>query len=394
MKSGATAGAFLHQNKLPDETPASGPPRWRAALYRSASAMVPRRPLQLAPIDPSSPMVLPADAALRFDAILPGMLVTAQISGVLADGLRLIFCGYFEGTVRGMEGWVRDYYMNTLTSEWGKKFKLGSRVTARILWVVPEEKRVALALVPHLISLTPFAPPSSLAVGSSHNCAVGLTVRGGAILTLASDISAAGPGGFASQLKDLQKGQVAADELKKLRTGHAMEVVVTAFRWLDGLLEVSARPSTKAQQHLGYDEIHAGDVLPATVLHVDPAGAKLRVGGRGGVVGKCRVEHMTEQAVAKPHTKLTKGQAVECLVIECEPARAKLLLSIKPSLVASTLPRLLSYELAEEGMETHGVVARVGPRSLLLQFLNGVRGIVLGSELQASLGAIWETVRC
>lgn len=66
--------------------------------------------------------------------------------------------------------------MNTLTSEWGKKFKLGSRVTARILWVVPEEKRVALALVPHLISLTPFAPPSSLAVGSSHNCAVGLTV--------------------------------------------------------------------------------------------------------------------------------------------------------------------------------------------------------------------------
>lgn len=110
---------------------------------------------------------------------------------------------------------------------------------------------------------------------------------------------------------------------------------------------MSARPSTKAQQHLGYDEIHAGDVLPATVLHVDPAGAKLRVGGRGGVVGKCRVEHMTEQAVAKPHTKLTKGQAVECLVIECEPARAKLLLSIKPSLVGSTLPRLLSYELAE-----------------------------------------------
>ena len=78
-------------------------------------------------------------------------------------------------------------------------------------------------------------------------------------------------------------------------------------------------------------------------------------------------------------------------MLQVEPASQKLLVSLKPTLVTSPLPRLASYEGAKAGMETHGVVAGVRPRSLLIKFLNDVQGIVLGSELQATLGALWES---
>eukprot|EP00966_Prymnesium_polylepis_P305760 7065580-Prymnesium_polylepis.1 len=52
----------------------------------------------------------------------------------------------------------------------------GTKLTARILWIAPEEKRVALTLVQHLVACAPFAPPSSAAVGAVLPAAVGFQV--------------------------------------------------------------------------------------------------------------------------------------------------------------------------------------------------------------------------
>ena len=50
------------------------------------------------------------------------------------------------------------------------------------------------------------------------------------------------------------------------------------------------------------------------------------------------------------------------MVLECEPGREKLLLSLKPSLVASELPRVASYAAATPGVRTHGVVGAIRAR--------------------------------
>lgn len=184
---------------------------------------------------------------------------------------------------------------------------------------------------------------------------------------------------------------------------------------------MSAKPSKLGLKTMKYEDVHAGDVVRAHVVRIDSNGLRLRVGEHGSVLGKCRIEDVSDQRLSKPLSKFSKGQAVECIVLECDPSRQKLLLSLKQSLISSKLPRILSLESIkvraasslwvrcpcdrrprqtteanawrrQVGMETHGVVSAVRPRSLQVAFLNGVTGIVRGSELQATLGAVWETV--
>jgi hypothetical protein len=104
MSTGATAGGFLHRDRWLSQRPApAGPPAWRPVLCSvvGGGMQQARRPLQLAAVGAGAPPTpLPQDAAMRFEALQPGMVVNAQVHRVLDDGLRVIFCGYFEGKSR------------------------------------------------------------------------------------------------------------------------------------------------------------------------------------------------------------------------------------------------------------------------------------------------------
>ena len=128
-----------------------------------------------------------------------------------------------------------------------------------------------------------------------------------------------------SQLKDFQTGskQKAEEVLKRIHTGQPIQLVTTDVNWLDGRMLASAKPSTLAQKRLTFDDLHAGDVLPANVVRIEPSGLRLQLGGKAGVVGKVRPEHMVDAQLAKPHSKFKKGEAAECLVLQVQPpARA------------------------------------------------------------------------
>ena len=172
------------------------------------------------------------------------MLVDAQVSGVLADGLRLVACGYFEATARldGLGGGV--------TSEWAKQFPRGRRVPARILWVDPTTKAIALSLAAHLARCVPYAPP--LAVGTAVQTTVEAVDRNGAIVTAKRRRRrwcgrrrrrGGGGGGCGRRVRgwlgrasiaDLKPRQTSEDALKQLRVGGGSAGVVAGVWWLDG----------------------------------------------------------------------------------------------------------------------------------------------------------------
>ena len=97
VRAGEPVLIVQHDATLPDGS-ASG--RGVIPLHRSGSLQQARKPLQLAAVSPENPppRVLGQDTAFRFEALQPGMLVEANVAGLLADGLRLVFCGYFDGT--------------------------------------------------------------------------------------------------------------------------------------------------------------------------------------------------------------------------------------------------------------------------------------------------------
>ena len=414
METGSAAGGFLSKKSWPH---GAHPARWRPHLCAVSASILqqPRKPIQLAAAGALGgaggsaaaaaaaapvPRPLPSDTALKFEALQPGMLVDAQVSGVLADGLRLVACGYFEATARldGLGGGV--------TSEWAKQFPRGRRVPARILWVDPTTKAIALSLAAHLARCVPYAPP--LAVGTAVQTTVEAVDRNGAIVTA----NGAGGGGAGddddddeeedgagaacagwlgrASIADLKPRQTSEDALKQLRVGGGSAGVVAGVWWLDGLVDVSTRPSARSEPMVGYEDVAVGEVLRGTIARkMDGRGVRIRVAR--GVYGTCPISHISDKQLQRPLDKLSKGQAVQCLVVECEPQREKLILSLKPALVASALPRVSSYDGLAAGTVTHGVVARLRPKSVVIELLGGVSGIVRGSELKARFGALWES---
>ena len=265
--------------------------------------------------------------------------------------------------------------MRARLRRWAKQFKIGSKIPARVLWISPAEKRVALSLAPHLCRCADFSPHPMASPGRTLQATAGMQVHRAALVTLkcaeASLTDGSSPAEWgsvtvagmvpATQLKDLQRGQQHSEALARLKPGESMPVVSTGVRWLDGTVEVSARPTTISLSHLTYDELEAGQVRSAHIVRADLDGARLKLGRN--VMGKVKYEHLTDQKLTKPHTKFVKGQVIECVVLEVAPERRKLLLSLKTSLVTSTLPRLTRYEDAKVGVESHGVVEAVRQKS-------------------------------
>ncbi|KOO24095.1 protein rrp5-like protein [Chrysochromulina tobinii] len=436
------AGGFLHKTKWvpPERVPSEGlaagggsaaadptasAARWRPYLCSVVSGGVqqPRKPVQLASVGAGAPpLPLPQDTALRFEALQPGMVVSAQIAGFLADGLRLVFCGYFEGTVACDALGVA---MPMTSPQWAKRFTVGAKVSARLLWVLPAHKAVGLSLVPSLVACIPYTPPRPL--GSLVQTTTCIVCPGGALIVAQAESDTSGVvsgdgaadddtgrsrkkarsatateemgegasgtliGGawVARSQLDLQPRQKAADALRQLKVGARHRGVVMGIRWLEGLLEVSLRPSALSQTWLRYEQVAVGHVLKGTIARIDARGARVRLGR--GVYGTCGAAHLTERRLQRPQEKFSTGQAVQCLVLESEPLREKLVLSLKTALVTSTLPRVTRYEDATPGLTTHGVVAALRPRSITIRLLGGVSGIVRGSELKARFGALWES---
>ena len=352
---------------------------------------------------------------MKFEALQPGMLVEANVSGVLADGVKLVFGGYFEGT-------VSSECMGIASSQWPKRFPPGTKLPARLLWIHPQSKAVGLALSPHLTDCLSYDPP--LQLGAPLKSTVEMVGKGGALVSVAAvsggaeededdeddeeeggngkkkskGASSSSSGGkqqllpaylAKSNVADLGQRQTAADALKKLKAGSSQSSVVVGYRYLEGLLDVSTRKSAASEERMVYDDVTVGGVYPATVAKIDGRGLRVRLAR--DLYGTVRKDHLTDKQLQRPLEKFKMGMKVKCLALESEPEREKLLLSLKEPLVESTLPRIRSYDDAKKGMTTHGVVHSLRPKSILIELLGGVTGIVKGSELKARFGALWES---
>jgi hypothetical protein len=97
------------------------------------------------------------------------------------------------------------------------------------------------------------------------------------------------------------------------------------------------------------------------VTSVGDFGVVLQLGP--GVRGLCPARHLGDTRIRDPAARFKVGKELQCRVLSVDPARRKLLLTHKKTLVTSTLPVLSAYEDAAPGMLTHGVVlaAKVWP---------------------------------
>ena len=89
-----------------------------------------------------------------------------------------------------------------------------------------------------------------------------------------------------------------------------------APRWLDGLLEISTRASAKSESWMRHEDVEVGRVIRGAISRIDTRGARVRLGR--GVYGTCASSDLLDKRLQRPHEKFTKGQAVQCVVLESE----------------------------------------------------------------------------
>lgn len=299
---------------------------------------------------------------VSFSSLLPGDAVAVSVSASLPDGLAVTACGLFEGVV----DWLQLPGLFPGAGALGPGLDPGSAHTARVLLSDPASKRLVLTLAPQHVCLAPLGPGPR--VGARLE---GLTVaRVDPSLGLLLRLPGPGAVGGYAHLSQLADGAV-DPALGGYAAGQAVpRAAVVGWRPLDRLLALSLRPSALAAPFLTAADAPPGLRVEATVVSCGARGASLSLAC--GLRAWAPLAHCSDAATPRAAARLAAGARVAARVWGVSPA-GRLLLTLKPSLVAARLPPLTARDPAP-GTAAHGVLTGAGPGGVFVAFYGGVCG--------------------
>ncbi|KDN33351.1 hypothetical protein RSAG8_13557, partial [Rhizoctonia solani AG-8 WAC10335] len=335
-------------------------------------------------------------------ALLPGALVSALVTAVVPSGLNLQVlsarivtwsAGYFGGT-------IELFHLPGGTDS----IKEGDKVKARVLWDIPGSSppRFALSLLPHIIQLTlastqpapvkeskkskKKAQPISEDVPTLREAyPVGMLIEAVKVTRVESEWGlvcelAGGVGAFVhiSQISDSLVPQLSSVS-GAWRIGSSHRARVIGYHALDGLLLLSLKPSVLELEYMQVADVEVGKFLKGTIVRLRETGLVVALSDK--VTGLVTPQHYADIKLKHPERKFKEGAIVKCKVLSVNPERSRILLTLKKSLLESTLPILATFDDAKVGMVTPGIVQRIEERFVILEYYGGVKALVPLNEL-------------
>ncbi|CAE6455083.1 unnamed protein product [Rhizoctonia solani] len=331
--------------------------------------------------------------ATSANALLPGALVSALVTAVVPSGLNLQVLGYFGGTVELFH-----------LPGGADSAKEGDKVKARILWDIPGSSppRFALSLLPHIIRLAPASaqptpikeskkskkkaePASEDAPTLREAYPVGMILEAVKVARVESEWGLVcevtnGVGAFVhiSQISDSLVPQLSSTS-GAWREGSSHRARVVGYHALDGLLLLSLKPSVLELEYMQVADVEVGKSLKGTIVRLRESGLVVALSGK--VTGLVTPQHYADIKLKHPERKFKEGATVKCKVLSVNPDRSRIILTLKKSLLESTLPILGAFDDAKVGMITPGVVQRIEERFVVLEYYGGVKALVPLNEL-------------
>ena len=339
------------------------------------------------------PAVTQAWTGVDINSLLPGMLVNVNVRNVLSDGLLVSFLTFFTGT-------IDPFHLDRPLS----KFKAGQKVKARILYCDPTSKQLGLSLLPHLVRWeAPVLPGKGEVyekatvrrVDPGLGLAIDLPIEASAGLKESKKGKNSNPGtqdgeddrdnaaddvyrsyAHISNISDTQK----IDDLaKRYKQGQVVKCRVIGFRQVDGLANVSLKPTVVDGSLLDVSELRAGVKVTGVVDSIDQSVITVRLSPH--IKALVPALHLSDATHKKAHKKFKVGQAVSGVVLEVQPEKRKIIMTMKKSLIDSKYPIIASLEDISVGMKSHGVVTGVRDDGIFVTFYNNMSGMIGESQL-------------
>lgn len=377
----------------------------------------------------------------QFDSFLPGArLFNCNVDKIGKNGLHLslnnkitAFVHLNQIPLSKRAGLAKKSIKNFNSS---KSFSIGDKIDGTILFINPYSKIVYLSLLPHLndstkpARITKFflsqdddddaddeSDSLTLKLGKMiENAQVNMVTQKGVYVKIKpSEESTKQIVGFIPKKHLFDSDEATNDEsddeqeeivdgkkvkkakksfknfsreelLKRFPLNSTIRAKIFDFSLMEDVVLLSIRASVINSAYLTYDELQLGQLVKCHVKSIDVK--------TGGV--SVKLSDFVQGFVPKIHTgdvplsenllkkKFKIGAELKCKIIALNPAEKRCILTAKKTLVKSKLPLIDSFEGAQIGMETYGVVVSIQDYGLLLGFMNDLKGLLPRSELSTT----------
>ncbi|KAJ3843897.1 hypothetical protein F5878DRAFT_721109 [Lentinula raphanica] len=330
-------------------------------------------------VDPETFVTSTLTEVSNVSSVLPGTLVQTLITALQPSGFNLQVLGFFDGT-------VDEFHLPRKMKE--KIHKIGKKVKARVLYYLPSTPpKLALSLNEHIIGLSnrkvqpegskePLPLQEVYPVGTLINDVkvTRVEIEHGLMVQFDS-----GTDGF------VHISHVSDDHLTTLsnsgpwKPGSLHRARVLGYYPFDGLLQLSLKPSILDRKYLQVTDVRVGEIIKGTIKRLSDSG--LFVSLSENVDGVVWPNHYADILLKNPSKRFKIGATVKCRVLVVDPARNRISLTVKKSLIETDLPLVTGFENAKIGVVTLGVVFKILPKALMIEFFNNVKAVVPVQEV-------------
>lgn len=251
---------------------------------------------------------------LTIHNIKAGFLVQSKVQRILENGIELGFLGGFSGSV----------FVDHLDRGEPNKYKLGDKLSARIITVDPASQLITLSLLPHLTNFENIsshlltqgvtvgkvfenAPVSQVTFGDSYRISVTPLVNG--FLHKTHTVLKEKETRKSKKQRE-EAGVEEAPEVTykkvELEKGQKLEKVrVKEINYFDGCPILSMREDIVGTMALNYDQITCGMYINATIDEVNVKDHYVVLKVNDFVKGRLYIEHMADLPLKVLPPKLT-----------------------------------------------------------------------------------------
>lgn len=328
-------------------------------------------------------------------ALLPGNLLQVLVTATSSQGINVKAFGMFDATI------------SSLHLEHDEEYQVGQKIKARILWEQGPEmddvrddvasRKIAMSAAPSVLSLSSRSTlPEKYPIGARVQATVLSTIEDWGLMCVIKGEDETKAFTHISACSDDHIVSLPATTGRfKIGTSHSARVVGHSLT--DEIVRLSFQQSILDRAFMRVSEVMVGEVIKATIRVVNPKAIVLNI--NGSVDGVVFPAHFAEVLLKKPEKKYKVGQSVSARVLKVDPEQNRIVLTLKRTLVQSTLSIVATIQDARVGVITHGTIGRiiegnVGPSALLVDLFGQIRAYVpINEALENSAKMSAESIR-
>ncbi|OUM67352.1 hypothetical protein PIROE2DRAFT_40141, partial [Piromyces sp. E2] len=309
--------------------------------------------------------IIPNSSSPSLTSLKPGSLVNVTVKKVMESGLQCLFCGIFNATI--------DFFNLSTEKPIEQLYKEKQKIHARIIYINYTKLKIGLSLNSNLINYEPVSFPD-IRIGTIIDD-VEVKRVDESIGTLVSFNNGVQGYVHVSRLDDKQVDNIA----KKFRVGSKHKGRVVGLDYFGNIVHLSFQQSILNVKYFTYEDIEVGSVIKGTVYKLGSFGLLVSINDQ--IKALCPKRHFSDVQLKNPEKKFKVDSQVKFRVLEVIPKLKKVIITLRKSLVDSTLPIISSYDNIEKGMITMGVIEAVKPFGCIVKFYNQVHGLCPIHEL-------------